>query len=1028
MTVHENDFDLSKKTKIVFEGMDYWVMPRYIHHYIHNQYERFSLKILGSLLDENSTFVDIGAHYGAYTLYAANKCNSKVIALEPVDENRSLLTENVVINKLDSKVTVHDYAASDEDGEAVFNIPWASDSAGFYDHPLADTFKKQKVIVKNMDGLIGNQKVDLMKIDTEGNEIKVLRGLRDTLRHNPQLKLIVEANPACLDAAGESIEKLLEVLINDCDKEVYVVDENQFRLSRITNCPERWSEYIDGYANLLCVPKQNHHFGVFLLHSNELGGGELALLEHVEYLRKKNIFAHVIVPYAGELQEMLIAKGISHSVVTYSFWDAGSTSQELVQKNYVNIEASTQIARIAAAVNADFMANNSLVCPWGYLAAKSLALPLVWFVHEFGDADHGIKFVHDLNLVRNFIVEQSDVVLCCSEAVAKPFASSKEAMSKVQVIYNAIDIEHIQNLSQQPTKDYFEGADLKLCIVGRVNENKGQLQAIQALAILSPRFKNARLILAGSIEGGYKKTIEAEINRLGLEKNVEITGRLANPYPTMAQADIVLVPSRNEAFGRVTAEGMILGKPVVAAASGGTIELIQDNKTGWLFKPGDKEDLAAKIKDLHSRKDKGASIGTAATVAITKLLGSYRDGAFKAISALDFSKEPKASGMLMTSEVVDAVASAAEDKEFLRKLVAEHKVVRSELEAELKRQQERANNTENHLKDILGSKSWIVTRPIRVGTSLGKRGARKLQRKALEAKEQRFKRQLAKDYAAESLKLNRIKREKDTHLAVIIHLYYPELWGIIKKRIKQIAEDGVGFDIFITLPPDKQEFAQTIRKTFKKAYIFTLPNQGRDVLPFLVLASALEQRGYLQFLKLHTKKSLHREDGEEWFREILSDLIPEDKRTRKKIIQKLSEQETGLIGPAEQYISLLVNHQANANNLQQILKDVTSPELTSQALKNQTAYGFIAGTMFWGRFDAIKGILKQNYSNLKFDLEKGQIDGTFAHAMERALAVVPEIELKNLYGVSQKGLELLEYHTDNIPEWSDVYPAESREP
>src|ERR1700694_948756 len=125
----KDDYNLDEKIKITFMGMDYYVMPRYKTHYLDNEYEKFSLQILKNDLNDKSTFVDIGAHYGAYSLCAAKICGSKVMAIEPVAENFQLLNENVVVNNL-NKITTYNYAASNENGEAEFNIPWASDSAG----------------------------------------------------------------------------------------------------------------------------------------------------------------------------------------------------------------------------------------------------------------------------------------------------------------------------------------------------------------------------------------------------------------------------------------------------------------------------------------------------------------------------------------------------------------------------------------------------------------------------------------------------------------------------------------------------------------------------------------------------------------------------------------------------------------------------------------------------------------------------------------------------------------------------------
>jgi lipopolysaccharide biosynthesis protein len=237
--------------------------------------------------------------------------------------------------------------------------------------------------------------------------------------------------------------------------------------------------------------------------------------------------------------------------------------------------------------------------------------------------------------------------------------------------------------------------------------------------------------------------------------------------------------------------------------------------------------------------------------------------------------------------------------------------------------------------------------------------------------------------------------------------------------LKQLVDDDVEFDLFVTMPEGNKAFGREIRKTFKAAYIFIAPNQGRDVLPFLRVAKCLESLGYEYFLKLHSKRSPHRGgDGIEWFNEIVSNLLPESKRVRKDILDKLAAADTASICPAGQYISLVVNYEANSNKLKKILERSTTPELAANALAKYGDYGFAAGTMFWGRFDAIKSILDSAFTGYDFDVEKGQIDGTLAHAMERALSVVPEIEQKSLYEVGGHGVQPLKYKTDNVPDWA----------
>ena len=80
----------------------------------------------------------------------------------------------------------------------------------------------------------------------------------------------------------------------------------------------------------------------------------------------------------------------------------------------------------------------------------------------------------------------------------------------------------------------------------------------------------------------------------------------------MLAADIILVCSRNEAFGRVVVDGMKLGRPVVYPRSGGIPEYMKDGVTGLSYSPGDVSELVQRIEDLIDDPERAARIGAEA--------------------------------------------------------------------------------------------------------------------------------------------------------------------------------------------------------------------------------------------------------------------------------------------------------------------------------------------------------------------------------------------------------------------------------
>lgn len=281
--------------------------------------------------------------------------------------------------------------------------------------------------------------------------------------------------------------------------------------------------------------------------------------------------------------------------------------------------------------------------------------------------------------------------------------------------------------------------------------------------------------------------------------------------------------------------------------------------------------------------------------------------------------------------------------------------------------------------------------------------------------------QIETQYKQTNTKLQReINRSDSTITAVVVHLYYTESWDLISSGLQKLT---VPFDLFVSLPAAKLDFSAEIKKTYPQAYIYEVPNRGRDVLPFVKLATILDDKGYQNVLKLHSKKSSHRKDGSEWLGDIVAGLLPNDPKTLDKLMSALDDQSTGVIGPEGQYLQLTVNFEANGVHMTNALKTIYHDrQKVNEVLQTKRIdYGFFAGTMFWARMDALRPVIAQKFGVNKFAAEAGQIDGTFAHALERVFCLVPEIDGKTLYTAGTHGLNKIAYKTSNIPDWSDVY-------
>lgn len=158
-------------------------------------------------------FVDVGANTGVYSLLAcAVNSECRVMAFEPVPRLHEHLTANLQLNGWTDRCAIHREAVSDFVGTAKFHVPLTAmptsaslNESGFRDY----AGECIEVPVTTLDVVCGDTPIDLMKIDVEGFEDKVLRGMPTVLeRDHPDL--IIECLPdgpyrdvqAILQAAG----------------------------------------------------------------------------------------------------------------------------------------------------------------------------------------------------------------------------------------------------------------------------------------------------------------------------------------------------------------------------------------------------------------------------------------------------------------------------------------------------------------------------------------------------------------------------------------------------------------------------------------------------------------------------------------------------------------------------------------------------------------------------------------------------------------------------------------------------------
>jgi FkbM family methyltransferase len=200
-------------------------------------YEPATTAVVMAVVREGDTVVDVGAHWGYFALLAASLCGQRgrVVAFEPHPRNFALLKKNLEANGL-TQVEAVQKAVSNRAGStelfqaqstashSVVSVQHDSTSGGgsLNESMVVDTVALDDFFPP------GSPEPRLIKIDIEGAEPLALAGMRCLLERSPSLALIVEFNPAYLDAKGAT-DFLAQ--LTHCGFDVAIIDDDRRRLA-----------------------------------------------------------------------------------------------------------------------------------------------------------------------------------------------------------------------------------------------------------------------------------------------------------------------------------------------------------------------------------------------------------------------------------------------------------------------------------------------------------------------------------------------------------------------------------------------------------------------------------------------------------------------------------------------------------------------------------------------------------------------------------------------------------------------------
>jgi len=303
----------------------------------------------------------------------------------------------------------------------------------------------------------------------------------------------------------------------------------------------------------------------------------------------------VLLPYSGDITKELVENNIPYLISKHYLWQFEKKSNNIVDNlvHYFKVKTLNRYYYISALrkvkkLGVSLVHSNSSIDAIGEYLASHLNLPHIWHVREYGKLDYNTSYALSKRSVQHKY-KHASVVIAISESIKDYYKEYICPDANIIVVYNGVkdtfDFRH--NRSEERTN---------FCCVGLIRDTKNQMEILRATCELVGRgFTDFVIHFIGDGEAQYIDEMKEYARKYKLDNNVKFWGYQNDVLKILKKMDIGIMPSKNEAFGRVTVEYMMEGIPVIGANTGGTTELIIDNHTGLLYKSGDPQNLAQQM-------------------------------------------------------------------------------------------------------------------------------------------------------------------------------------------------------------------------------------------------------------------------------------------------------------------------------------------------------------------------------------------------------------------------------------------------
>lgn len=355
---------------------------------------------------------------------------------------------------------------------------------------------------------------------------------------------------------------------------------------------------------------------LFVHQSAEMYGSDKVLLYVVGGMAAHGLKPIVLLPEEGPLLKELQKCGVETLIVPVAKLDRKTLSPKgLLRLPWRLYKSIVGINRVVAGRQIDLVYSNTLAVLGAAIWALLMRKPHVWHVHEIllspSVARKGFPWM--VHLLADKVISNSTMTKNWL------LAEQSSLVAKTVVIWNGLGPRPVPNSSvvTQVRKQLgISPHDLVITLVGRISRLKGQALFVEAADKLRKRgYKNVHFLIVGSAVVGQEKLVEDlrhKIAKSSVVAHVHILAFTHDVWSVWDASDIAVVPSTEpESFGMVAIEAMASGKPVVVAAHGGVLDIVEHDVSGLQFEANNAEHFVDALERLIVSAELREQIGLA---------------------------------------------------------------------------------------------------------------------------------------------------------------------------------------------------------------------------------------------------------------------------------------------------------------------------------------------------------------------------------------------------------------------------------